>query len=520
MYKSTHKILLIDDSKSNILILKELLSEFGFETYEVYSGIEAIEVLLENQFDLILLDIIMPEIDGFETCRRIKQYEKLKNIPVIFLTALTDLNSIEKGFEHGAVDYITKPFKQKEILARIRTHLELNAYRSNLEQLVYTKTEQLEKTNLTLINEINQKNIIQLELEDHKNKLEEIVKQRTIELSESEERFRTIFEKNGSNMILVNPENGKIFNVNDTASSFYGYNKEEFTEKTIFDINPMPKKNLIEELAKAKSKERNYFQLKHKLKNGEIKDVEVYSLPISINNMTLLISTIHDITEKKQIQNKILNAIIETEEKEKQRFAKDLHDGLGPILSTAKLYLKSLEQNCNNLCQKNNPAIISKIDEIINEAIVTAKDISNHLSPHILSNFGFVTGIKSISKKIENSSKLKFNISYNNENRFEHRVETSAYRIVLELINNTIKHAKATLIDIKILIYQDKILISYTDNGIGFDTLTINNENSGMGLTNIKNRIESLNGELEIISKQEKGINVKFFIPLDTENML
>lgn len=516
MLQSTQNILLVDDSKSNTYILKELLYQFGYNSFETFSGKEALQILEKQSFDLILLDVIMPEMDGFEVCTILKTNEKLKKIPIIFLTALADLNSIEKGFEVGAVDYVTKPFKQQEIIARIRTHLELNAYRSNLEYLVQKKTHQLEETNIRLIEEIKQKNILQAELEGHKMHLESIVKQRTSELTESEERFRTIFEKNSSIMFLLNPENGKIIDANETAVEFYGYSRKDFKNLFIYDINPVLSESMLtQEMNNVLSLNKNYFQFKHKLSSGELRDVEVYSIPITIEQSKYVISTIHDITEKKQIHNNILNTIIETEEREKLRFAKDLHDGLGPILSTAKLYLRSLENECNNICQNNNKDIISKIEEVINEAIISAKEISNHLSPHILNNFGFVTAVKSIVKKIENTSKIRFNITANSENRFEQRVETSAYRIILELINNTLKHAKASLIDIKIFLLPEKISIIYSDNGIGFDIKMVTDNNSGMGLSNIKSRIESLNGEIEFITDIKSGFSAKFYIPLN-----
>lgn len=518
MFKHTHNILLVDDSKSNLIILRELLSEKGYNTIEALSGKEAISVLAFNDIDLILLDVIMPGMNGFEVCQQLKQNEKFKNIPVVFLTALTDLESVEKGFEAGAVDYITKPFKTKEVIARIKNHLELNSYRSNLENLVKLRTNQLERANVELQNEITEKNKLAEELQLHKEQLEDIIKERTSELKESELRFRTIFEKNSSVILIINPENSKIVNANEASLSFYGYSFQQLTEKFIFDLNILPKKDVEKLMIEAKKGKKNHFNFKHKLANGDIRDVEVYSIPLVLDNELRLVSTIYDITEKKQIQNKILNAIIETEEKEKQRFAKDLHDGLGPILSTSKLYLKSLMQNCNNDCQKNNYKIVQKIDEIINEAIVSIKEISNHLSPHLLTNFGFTTALRSIAKKIENTSDIKFKINSNSEERFLQNIETSAYRVVLEMINNTIKYANANLIDIDIKIDSEKLQISYSDNGIGIDLEKIDVFKTGMGLQNIKSRIKSLNGNIEIITKKNCGFKSFFYIPLNQNN--
>jgi len=512
MFNNQHNILLVDDSQTNIYMLKELLSNFGYSTFEAFSGAEAINATIKYNFDLILLDIIMPEQDGFEVCEQIKKIEKNKNIPIIFLTALTDLSSIEKGFDTGAVDFITKPFKPKEIIARIKTHLELNAYRLNLETLVKERTKTLERTNLELQKEIVRRKKVEDELNLHQEKLEELVQIRTKELKESEESFRTIFQKNGFPILIIDPENNKIVNANQNALDFYGYDFETFCNKNIYEINILPKEKIEAELSNIKLLKKNYFIFQHKLANGEIKDVEVYSFPIYIHNNYYLISTIHDITERKELQNKILSTIIQTEEKVKQHFAKDLHDGLGPILSTVKLYLKTLENKIDENKDKNILLIVKKIEEIINEAISSAKEISNQLSPHILTNFGLVTAIKSAIKKIE-FSKINFIFNSNIEVRFDSNVETSIYRIVLELINNSIKHAKPTVITLNIMQTDKLITLKYTDNGIGFELDKLEN-NIGMGLQNIQNRINLFNGNYEIKTKPNEGFELKFNLTL------
>ncbi|MEA3554312.1 MAG: response regulator [Campylobacterota bacterium] len=117
-------ILVVDDTQSNIDVLIELLDEY--DIIVATDGATAIEILNEDKdIDLILLDIMMPHMDGFEVCEILKNNAETKDIPIIFLTAKTDDDSIQKGFEIGGVDYITKPFRPVELISRIKTHLKI-----------------------------------------------------------------------------------------------------------------------------------------------------------------------------------------------------------------------------------------------------------------------------------------------------------------------------------------------------------------------------------------------------------
>lgn len=129
-------ILIVDDNPANLDVLFEHLDEAGFKTIVAEDGEIALERAKRIQPDLILLDIMMPGLNGFETCRRLKRQAKTKDIPVIFITALADVESKVTGFEAGGVDYITKPFQQAEILARVTTHLTIHRLQNRLREQV------------------------------------------------------------------------------------------------------------------------------------------------------------------------------------------------------------------------------------------------------------------------------------------------------------------------------------------------------------------------------------------------
>jgi adenylate cyclase len=130
--EANHRILVVDDTPANIQSLAAILKEKGYQISVATNGKQALDVLARVQPDLILLDVMMPEMDGFETCRRLKANEQWQHIPVIFLTAKTETSDIVQGFELGAVDYVAKPFNAHELLARVSTHLTMDELRRSL----------------------------------------------------------------------------------------------------------------------------------------------------------------------------------------------------------------------------------------------------------------------------------------------------------------------------------------------------------------------------------------------------
>jgi signal transduction histidine kinase len=154
----TMNILLVDDNPTNLKVLFEAIGGYGWKALMATDGESAIEQAEYAQPDLILLDVMMPGIDGFETCRRLKANPITENIPIIFMTALSETTDKVKGLEIGAVDYITKPFQKEEVIARLKLHLKLSLLTRNLEQQVEQRTAeltqsvgQLQQTQLQLI---------------------------------------------------------------------------------------------------------------------------------------------------------------------------------------------------------------------------------------------------------------------------------------------------------------------------------------------------------------------------------
>ncbi|UCH14759.1 MAG: hybrid sensor histidine kinase/response regulator [Bacteroidales bacterium] len=141
--KQIHTILIVDDNKKNLQVLGNILHEEGYKIAIAQDGYQAVKLAEKILPGLILLDVMMPGIDGFEVCENLKSKKELKNIPVIFLTAKSETTDIIEGFNKGGVDYITKPFKKEELLVRINTHIEL----SNARSLLKLRAEELNNAN-------------------------------------------------------------------------------------------------------------------------------------------------------------------------------------------------------------------------------------------------------------------------------------------------------------------------------------------------------------------------------------
>ena len=246
------------------------------------------------------------------------------------------------------------------------------------------------------------------------------------------------------------------------------------------------------------------FESAQKRKDGSSFPVEIHLSLIELQDSKLILSVINDISIRQETERKILNAVINTEESERKRFATDLHDSIGPLLSSINLYLSSLGKFDSEV---EKSQIIKASVDAVNEALVSIKEISNNLSPHILNDFGLEKAILSFTNKINLSQTI--NISFyveNMEERINHQVEVVIFRVVNELINNTIKHAKANNIEINLSRTANLVSLIYIDDGIGFDAKEINaGTSTGMGLYNVLSRIRSLNGSHKIKSNPKRG---------------
>ncbi|MEA5110445.1 hypothetical protein SDC9_15372 [bioreactor metagenome] len=209
---------------------------------------------------------------------------------------------------------------------------------------------------------------------------------------------------------------------------------------------------------------------------------------------------------RKANESRVLSAIMRTEENERLNFAKELHDGLGPLLSSVKMAVSTAHTGNNN---PQNKEVMIHAEKLIDESITSLKEISNKLSPHVLNNFGLKKAVKSFITHMAPVDNLNINFDSNlGEKRYPYNTEVVLYRVICELINNSLKHAEARNIYITLMDEADGIRLDYLDDGIGFDSKILDIGEKGMGFANIRSRIKSLKGTIEIYSVPNEGVRV------------
>jgi CheY-like chemotaxis protein len=144
-------ILVVDDNKENLAVVGNLFKDMGYKLAFALNGPDALEIASTNPISLILLDIMMPGMDGFEVCNELKNNPKTREIPIIFLTAKVETDDIVTGFLLGGVDYMTKPFKKEELIVRVNNHLDLIRAR----EIINYQAEELRKSNKLLMNALH-----------------------------------------------------------------------------------------------------------------------------------------------------------------------------------------------------------------------------------------------------------------------------------------------------------------------------------------------------------------------------
>ena len=245
----------------------------------------------------------------------------------------------------------------------------------------------------------------------------------------------------------------------------------------------------------------------------------VVSVCLSIGVMYAhkLFKYIDRLNRQRQLLNKrILTAVLRTEEKARSRFSKELHDGLGPLLSSARMSLSALSREERSADQRE---IIDNTTYVIDEAIRSLREISNNLSPHVLNDFGLARGVQNFIDKSAamHDAKIRFTTNLRTE-RYDTDIEVILYRVICELINNSLKHAACSAINLSLSQNGSELALDYTDDGRGFNPQAM--MDCGMGLSNISSRINSLGGTFGISSAKGKGMRAAIRVNTQQEPAL
>ncbi len=305
-----------------------------------------------------------------------------------------------------------------------------------------------------------------------------------------------------------------ILEVNEVFLKLTGYTAEQVKKMKLMDlITDKYLPQVAERVARYFHHENlPVFEAEIKGKSKSIIPVEINSKLIDFDGEIALVSIIRDITDRRQLEARILDAVISTEEREREKFARNLHDELGPLLSSIKMYVNSLSSGME---KHKYEFVISQLKKILTEAIESTKEISNDLSPHVLTNYGLLAALEWFLGKFKPYVAIVMESNLG-DTRFASSVEISLYRIIKELINNTIKHARAGSITIKLHRVIRSVHLDYTDDGVGFPVKWKDNfEFMGMGMSNIMSRCRSIGAICKFYNHTPHGMSFELEVPIE-----
>ena len=487
------KVLVVDDTREIVTVISTILLENGYEVLVATNWKQALHIAKNACPQCILLDILMPDKNGYEVCSLLRQDLTTAEIPVIFISALSATLDKVKAFQSGGVDYINKPIQFEELLARVKTHITIHKLQNDL----HLANTSLENTVLERTRELHSAN----------KKLVEFLAM----LEESQMCYRHILESVTDYVYKVKIVNNRPVETehNSHCIDILGYTPEEFISNDLLwvsIIHPDDKDQVINMITAFLENETS-VSIEHRIihKNGSLLWVSNTLVPFFDKNgfFTMYYGVIRDVSERKMHHQQMMAAIIETEEKERQKFSQELHDGLGPLFSAAKMYIQCLQQTH---LEREGQEMAAKTENIINLANNTAREISLNLSPNLLQNYGLEAALRSFLNYISETKNIQVFYVHNSK-RIPFILETTLYRVITELVNNTIKHAHASQLHINIEQNSTILSVILRDNGIGFNTLAVN-EKRGLGYFNVFNRIESIGGRIHVHSQVGYGVQV------------
>ncbi|GAB6179508.1 diguanylate cyclase [Desulfotomaculum defluvii] len=295
-------ILVVEDSRTQAEQLRYILEQNGYQVYVTYNGVQALDYIIMKKPTIIISDIIMPEMDGYELCKTVKTNESLKDIPVILLTGLSDPKDVIKGLSSGADNFLTKPFNEQFLLSRIRhilinkelrqcgsTEMGMEVFFEGQKHFLTSERMQIIDLLLSTFENAVQKN---LELEQSNNQLKDALNQ--IRLLEN--NYRTILEKNSDAMVVVTCQ-GVVSYVNPAAEALFGCSANEILEKPFrFKLTSGEKKevSIVRE-------------------NNELVVAEMHVVEINWEGKNAYLASLRDVTENVQLREKLRNLSLRDE---------------------------------------------------------------------------------------------------------------------------------------------------------------------------------------------------------------
>ena len=463
-------LLVVDDNQTNRLLVQAALEPEGYAVVQAADGMQALSIAPTLQPSLILLDVRMPVMDGYEVCVALKRLEQTRHIPVIFLTGTDEDAAEQRAFEAGGADFITKPLRVTTLLARVRTHVALHAQRRSLEGM-----------------------------------------------------FRNVVEFAPVAFLFADSQ-GIVVNGNAMAAAHLGYARGDFAGARLTDLLPDCDHHIppVTNTAGATQPAVNRVELRGRRQDGAGFPVDALLTRMETPRGPLVTVVFQDITERNRMLSEIdasrtlirdLAAQREaTREQERKHIAREVHDELGQVLTALRMDVALLRRQY----QTQTPGLADKLDgmrSLVDRAIVDVRNIAGNLRPAAL-DMGFYSAIEWLRDEFEQLTGVTCSIT-NNQPGFE-LDETRAvvlYRIVQESLNNITKYAQATAVQIAIEVTHQHVRLTVTDNGVGF-VVNARRERPTYGLLGMGERALVLSGQLAVRSSLGAGTTIEIQFPI------
>ncbi len=421
--------------------------------------------------------------------------------------------TVEKFLGKGAKDYV-HPMDKALLIQAERKLLHAGESEVVLQGIQYVVSGAYQKVNLRLTRLINQ--------QGHGGILYAIYQMPegspvVNQEDKNEDKFKNIFNTS-HDAILITDMDGNYLEVNAQGVRRFGFSKQDLLDMNFYELKQHSKKNKVQNYVK--TIQTQGFTSQEFLicdKYGEVIKTEIYGSLINFGGTRAMLHVSRDITQRKKHEQEVIQANIMGEEKERKRLARDLHDGVGPYLSAMKFMLLSLEDALEPLERKR---IISKVNKTLDSAINNIKQASNNLSPCSLEYFGIVSSLNAFLVNLPDTG-TEFVLHSNLKGkRFSDELELALFRVVIELINNTLKYAGAKHAQIELQLKDNQLHFSYKHDGAGFDFEETLQQKKGSGLLNIMNRVYALDGtcSFKTAPKENFHFEGRFALKQSTKN--
>jgi PAS domain S-box-containing protein len=513
-------ILMVDDQPAKLLSYEVMLAELGENLIKATSAKEALEILLKTDVAVVLMDVSMPELDGFELATMIRQHPRFQRTAIIFISAvhLTDLDRL-KGYEHGAVDYISVPVIQELLRAKVRVFSELHrktrqleVLNRDLERRVSERTEEL-ATKADLLAQLNSKLI------DKNQELDAIV-------------------GTAPDVIFSSKGDGHYEYVSDRFHEYAGTSAATLKNITWLDyVHPEDSQRSkdcwtksVEEGARfeaeyrLRSKDGVYRWFRSRavpIRDGGGNIVKWYGTCSDIHDSKLLEQSIRDNTaELEKMVDRRTNELrrlsvrlMSAQDQERRRIARELHDGLGQELTVAKMVLDKMAM------QKSPPPTPEagmQASSIVDRAIQQVRTMSHLLHPPLLDEVGLLSALSWYTEGLTKRSGIEtiLDVQPKNFPRLGTEVETAVFRIVQEALTNVFRHAEAHKVWVNLNQNDGHISVSVLDDGKGIEpkVADLRPDSIGVGIGGMKQRAKEFGGELKL-SNADPGTLLEVVIP-------